>query len=382
MARTVLFLHSSAGRYGADVQLLVLAGGLDPGRYRALAVLPERGELGPLLEEAGVEVATRPLAVLRRSRPAPLATARRLAADRRELGRLAHERGAALVHSNTSVVLGGHAAARAAGAPHVQHVREIYAGAGGPVAAALWPALRRRLLRADALLCISAAVAEQFGAAGKVRTLPDGLPREPRPPERGAARAALGLPPEGLVVALVGRISEWKGQDVLARALAEPALAEIGAIGLVAGDPFPGNEGSESELRRLAASLGLGERLRLLGFRADIDTVLGAADALAVPSTRPEPLGLVALEGAAAGLPVVASRHGGVAEVVRDGETGLLVAPGDPVALAAALRRLRGEPALAERLGSAAAEDVRVRFSRERMLADVQAVYDRLLGSP
>jgi hypothetical protein len=65
LPRTVLFLHSSAGRYGADLQLLALAGGLDD-RYRAIAVLPERGELAPLLENEGVEVLVRPLAVLRR----------------------------------------------------------------------------------------------------------------------------------------------------------------------------------------------------------------------------------------------------------------------------------------------------------------------------
>jgi glycosyltransferase involved in cell wall biosynthesis len=340
-----------------------------------VATLPEQGELGPLLEEAGVEVVTRPLAVLRRSRPDPVGTARRLAADRRELPRLARERGAALVHSNTSVVLGG----PAAGLPHVVHVREIYKGAGGAAGRALWPLLRRRLLRADALLCISQAVVDQFADHENVSVVHDGLPRQPEPAERGAARAALGLDPQAFVVALVGRVSDWKGQDVLARALAEPALAEIAAVGLVAGDAFPGNERSERELRELAAALEIGERLHLLGFRDDIDNVLGAADAVAVPSTRPEPLGLVALEALAAGLPVVASDHGGVTEVVRDGGTGLLVAPGDPAALADALRRLAVDAGLAGRLGGAGAEWVRERFSRERMLAEVQETYDRVL---
>jgi glycosyltransferase involved in cell wall biosynthesis len=149
----------------------------------------------------------------------------------------------------------------------------------------------------------------------------------------------------------------------------------------VAGDPFPGNERSELRLGELAASLGLGERLRLLGFRDDIDTVLGAADVLAVPSTRPEPLGLVALEGAAAGLPVVASDHGGVREAVRHGHTGLLVPPGSAGALAGALRSLADDPELAGRLGAAGAELVRADFGRERMLDEVQDVYDRLLGA-
>jgi hypothetical protein len=71
LPRKVLFLHSSAGLYGADRQLLTLAGGLDRDRYEPLVVLPERGELAPLLEEAGVEVLPQPLAVLRRSLASP-----------------------------------------------------------------------------------------------------------------------------------------------------------------------------------------------------------------------------------------------------------------------------------------------------------------------
>ena len=67
MARTVLLLHSSAGLYGADVQLLAIARGLDPRRWRPVCVLPERGPLAPLLEQAGAEVVVHPLAVLRRS---------------------------------------------------------------------------------------------------------------------------------------------------------------------------------------------------------------------------------------------------------------------------------------------------------------------------
>jgi glycosyltransferase involved in cell wall biosynthesis len=261
------------------------------------------------------------------------------------------------------------------------HVREIYAGAGGAVAALLWPALHRRLSTADGLACVSAAVASQFAEVSSAFVLHDGLPRVPRPRDRGEARAALGLPPGPFVVALLGRVSDWKGQDVLARALAEPALAEIGAIGALAGAPYAGNEPLERDLTRLGLELGLGERLQLLGFREDIDTVLGAADAVAVPSTRPDPFPNAALEAAAAGIPVVASSHGGLVEIVRDRATGLLVEPGDHRALAEALRALADDPELRRRLGSAAAVDARERFGIERMLAELQDRYDRLIES-
>ena len=292
---------------------------------------------------------------------------RRLREDRRDLSRLARERDAALVHTNTSVVLSG----GALGVPHLQHVREIYAGVAP---APLWVLWRRRLLKADALACVSRAVARQFGESPKAHVVHDGLPRTPRPVPRDTARDALGLPADRFVVALLGRISDWKGQDLLAEALAD--LDDVGAIGLLAGDAWPGQEHLERELEaRAAQSDG---RLRLLGFRDDVDTVLGAADAVAVPSRRPDPFPNSALEAAAAGLPVVAAAHGGLEEIVRDGETGLLVPPGDAAALAGALRRLAADEGLRTRLGEAAGRDAAERFSPARTIAELEAVYERL----
>jgi glycosyltransferase involved in cell wall biosynthesis len=380
--RTVLYLHSSAGRYGADRQLLLIASGLDRARCRPLVVLPERGPLAADLAGAGVEVLVRPLAVVRRSRvrgAGAAGLARAVGADARALARLARERDAALVHSNTSVVLGGAPAAVLARVPHVWHVREIYAE---------WPrafAVHRQVLRsAAALPCVSQAVADQFGHSGRARVIGDGLPpgASMRRAPRASARAALGLPEDAFVAAVIGRISSWKGQDVLARALAEPELERLGAIGLVVGDAWPGEETPERALRDLAARLGLGERLRLVGFRDDLETVLGAADAVVVPSTQPDPLPNAALEAAAAGCCVVAADHGGLPEIVRDGETGVLVPPGDHRALAAALAGLARDPGAAERLGSAAAYDVRGRFSADGLLEAVQTLYDEVLAGP
>src|SRR5204863_2527015 len=170
-----------------------------------------------------------------------------------------------------------------------------------------------------------------------------GLPAEAaarRPLGRRAARDALGLPADAFTCLVLGRLNSWKGQDVLARALAEPALRERAAVGLVAGDAWPGEERHLRGLEALRFELGLGDRLRLLGFRDDLDALYGAADVVCVPSTRPEPLGLVALEAAAAAQCIVASGGGGLPEIVRDGETGRLVAPGSPRALASTLGEL------------------------------------------
>jgi glycosyltransferase involved in cell wall biosynthesis len=344
-------------------------------------VLPERGPLADRIEDAGGEVCVHPLAVLRRVLFHPrgaVQLSRAVRRDRRQLGALARDRDVALVHDNTSVVLSGRAVSRAAGVPHLMHVREIYAGAGGPVASALWPLMRAHLLRADALVCISRAVARQFSGSTRARVLHDGLPRAAEARDRQQARASLGIPSERLAVALVGRVSDWKGQDVLLHALAETPLVERGAIALLAGDAVPGAEDLPHRLELLAGRLGVAERVRWLGFHNDADAIWAAADVAVVPSTRPEPLGLVAIEAAAAGLPVVASAHGGVAEVVRDGQTGLLVPPGDATALATAVRLLADDPDLAARMGQAGRRRVEKHFGVGRMLAELQALYDEL----
>ncbi len=377
--RTVLLLHSSSGRYGADRQLALIAAGLDPGRYRPLVVLPERGELAGELERAGVEVLLRPsLSVLRRELLGARGLSALLTAAARDavaLRTLIGRRRVALVHSNTSVVLGGAAGAAAARVPHVWHVREIYARFGHA-----WPPYRRLLESAAALPCVSRAAAAQFPGTRRTRVIHDGLALNARRAPRGPARAALGLPDGVPVIAVLGRISDWKGQDVLVRALAAPPLRERGALGVIAGEAWPGAESRREAVLAEAARLGVGERLRFVGFRADVENVYGAADVIAVPSTQPDPLPGSAVEAAAAGCAVIAAAHGGLPEIIRDRETGRLVAPGDAAGLARVAAELLDDPAERVRLGAAAGADARERFAPERLHAAIQVLYDELTG--
>jgi glycosyltransferase involved in cell wall biosynthesis len=105
----------------------------------------------------------------------------------------------------------------------------------------------------------------------------------------------------------------------------------------------------------------------------------GAADVVVVPSTQPDPFPNSALEAAASGCCVVGAAHGGIPEIIEDGVTGVLVGPGDTHALATALDELSRAPSRRDELGRAAAIDVAARFTPERMLSEVQALYDRLL---
>jgi glycosyltransferase involved in cell wall biosynthesis len=331
------------------------------------------------LTAAGIEVLVRPLAVLRRSVMSPRGIRRvaaAWAADAGGLGRLARTRSVALVHTNTSTTLGGATAARIAGVPHVWHVREIYAGFER-----WWPAYRRLLVTAQALPCVSEATRRQFEGATNAFVLPDGLAVALRPGDPAAARAALGLPSDAVVVAVLGRVSGWKGQDLLVRALAAPPLrGRPDVVALLAGAPGRGEDRHRRAIHELARALGVAQRVRDVGFRDDLDTVYAAADVVAIPSLYPDPLPSAALEAAAARRCVVAAAHGGAPEVLRDRATGRLVRPRDPAALAGVLAELAEDPAQRARLAAAAAAEVPRRFARERLLAAVHALYDRLLS--
>src|SRR5579859_4999460 len=186
-------------------------------------------------------------------------------------------------------------------------------------------------------------------------------------------RRDLGIEPDAFLVGNVGRLAPQKGQRHLIAAM--PLLLErvprARAIIAGAGD-------LEEYLRDLAAEIGVAERVHVLGPRKDVPALMHAIDVFVMPSIW-EGFGLVLLEAMAAGRPIVASRVATIPEVVVDGETGLLVPAGDPLALAEALARFADQPALASRLGEAGRERVRRQFSLEKMVGDTELLYRELV---
>jgi glycosyltransferase involved in cell wall biosynthesis len=240
--------------------------------------------------------------------------------------------------------------------------------------------LRVTLSRAHRLIAVSEAVARSarvsLGSLRRLVVVRNGVDLarfdDPCLPSRDAMRRALGLPPDAPVALCVARLSPEK--DVAAFLEAAALVPETAANFLVAGDgPLRPSLEQQIELLRLK------DRARLLGARQDIPALLRAADVLCVPS-REEGLGLAAVEAMASGLPVVATRVGGLPEVVTDGETGLLVAPGDRAALAAALTGLLSSPAYARRLGEAGRARARTCFDHRAMIAATNAVYAEAVG--
>ena len=307
-----------------------------------------------------------------------LLLARRVWPRAQALRRVIVEKRVDLVHTNIRV---GHdregiLAAHLAGVPCVCHVRHFER---------LGWFDRRLAGLAAGFLYISEAVQRSHIESGlscvRGQVVYNGLDTSTfaSAPIAAQARRSLGLPPDGPLVGIVGRLESWKGQDVFLRAMARVAEAVPRARGIVIGAPVPHEPGYKGELLALRDELGLTERVAFGEFRLDVPTVMSALDVLVLASISPEPFGRVLIEAMAAGKPVVATDAGAAREVVVDGVQGLLVPPKDAQALAQAVIHILTHPDLARSMGQEGRTRVEQRFGTRQYVDGVQAMYDEVL---
>lgn len=190
--------------------------------------------------------------------------------------------------------------------------------------------------------------------------------------DRGASRSALGIPDDVVAVVAVGRLVPIKRIDRLLRAVAG-AAERAPAIRLY----LVGDGGERASLEALSASMGLASRVTFAGWSTETPRWYAAADIVALTSDR-EGTPLALIEAASAGRATVACDVGGVADIVVDGETGIVVEPDDEKAFADALARLASDPDLRERLGRAAPGRARG-FAAERLIDDLDSLYRQAL---
>lgn len=229
----------------------------------------------------------------------------------------------------------------------------------------------------DLYLVNSSAVTENLVEreglpAGKVRVIHNGIDLARLPPfelERTAARARAGLAPGRRLVAQVGRLAPQKDYPTFLAAAARVARSVADVDFLVIG------EGSlRADLEALAQSLGLGERVRFLGLRHDVPALLGGVEVLALTSVY-EGLPNVVIEAMAAGAVAVATDVGGAGELVVPGETGTLVPPRDPEAVASAVLEYLADDGRRRQCAAAARRRIEAGFSVEAMVRATAAVY-------
>jgi glycosyltransferase involved in cell wall biosynthesis len=340
----VAHVIETLGVGGAERLVADVTRRLDRGRFHSRVFpLDEPLDLRAEIESAGVEVD--PVLVAPRRRP--VACLRGL---RRRLEAFAP--GVVHTHLYYANVMGRIAARLAGGVPVVTTLHNpdyTFESRRAPLFAARKLVDRVTGSRNAALVAVSRAVAEDYRRHmgwRTIRVVPNGVDLEAFAPG-GDAGAAGEWPSPGLRLLSVGRLHLQKGHRVLLDAMAAARQAGAALSLLVAG------EGAErAALEAQASRLGLQAHVRLAG-RCDVRPLLHAADVFVFPSLY-EAVGIALLEAMACGRPIVASRTGGIPEVVKDGVSGQLVTPGDAGDLARALVLLAGDPARRRRLGEAA----------------------------
>ncbi|MGI4791129.1 MAG: glycosyltransferase family 4 protein [Janthinobacterium lividum] len=399
-SKTILYTDHTAKMGGGEIALLNLVSALDSSRYHAIVVLADEGPLAVKLRAAGTETAVLPLdPALRETRKDSLGVGSLLRlrqvglllAYSLRLARWARAHSVDLIHTNSlkSDIYGG-IAGRLAGIPVLWHVRDNINSQYLPPLVASGFRLLSRLL-------------PQIVVANSESTLRQLWPKKPNDSMAGEvvysgvsmevvhdgyveglavigpveSSSGWGRPP---VVALIGRIAEWKGQHVFLRAAAAVHARFPEAQFWIIGAPLFGEHEYEQSLHVLTKQLNMTECVKFLGFRDDVPKLMPQIDIVVHASILGEPFGQVVIEGMAAGKPLVATDGGALPEIVVPGETGYLVAMGSAEEMASALETLLSDPVQARAMGEFGKIRVERLFTISHTARKMEAVYDALFA--
>ncbi len=362
---TVLHLNTEHGFRGGEIQNLHLATGLVRRGHRCLLALQQDSALGERAAAAGLDVFRRPM----QGEFDPLAVAWISGLIQRERPDILH------YHTSHAVTLGKLARLGRRGPTTVATRRTSFPTRRNPL-------FRIKFTyRLDHVIAVSGSIKDDMVAAGippaQISVVHSGidLARFREPADGAGFREELGVMPDQLLLGCVGALAAQKGHERLLHVMARLS------------DRFPqlhlaiiGEGEMQETILDEARNLGIGDRVHLAGFREEIPAANAAFDIAVLPSLAGEGSPAVVKEAMAAGAPMVATRIGGVAEILEHERQGLLVPPGDDDALAAALQSLLEDPERRKTLGDAGRERAE-HFSMEQMIRRTENVYAALLPS-
>jgi len=376
----VLKFVAAFGWGGTERQFVNLGLGLERSRFEVhFGCLRRFGMMLDELESSGVPVTDYGVSSFRS--PRAIAAQFRLARDIRRSGiDIVHAYG---FSANAFAI----PAAKLAGAKVVASIRDM----GVYLSPAKLRAQRWICKLADRVLVNAEAIKAWLVAAGydgdRITVIPNGIDvsRFEAPPSH-RLRSDLGLTADAPLVAVLGRISGRKGLEDFIAAASIVVSRFPSARFLIIGEPSFSSRGQQihvdetytNELKALAERHGVKDRVIFTGFRSDVARILQELTVSVLPSLS-EGLSNTLLESMAAGVPVVATRVGGTAEVIRDSENGLLVPPSDPEALAESISRLLHAPEFAARLAAAGRQRIIDRYSMARLIEDTSRFYESIV---
>lgn len=387
--KSILFIHQSAELYGSDKTILMFISGLDKTKYFPVVVLPFDGPLKTEMEKNGIKVVIAPVLKLYRKMFTP-GNLRVFFSEYKKgmsvLDKLHKEHDFKLVYSHTLAALAGIVFARKNKIRHLWHVQEILAKPK-----VINKAFHRILnLKSnhktiyDSRETMLFWVKDDQKLAKKSDFIWNGLDVSEKPVYSADEISAIRrdwfkVDKDQTVIGLVGRINSWKGQQLLLAAFKIIAPKYPGAKLVYLGSAPPNQDFFVTGLEAKIDEFSLSNRVVIIPFQNNIWPFWDAIDIGVVPSTEPEPFGMVVIEAMLSKKPVVASNHGGPTEIVADGETGFLFEPNNAQSLAENLSKLLDDPAMRKSFGQKGYERAVANFSLESHIAQFEKVFAELI---
>lgn len=368
--KTILYLNTSSCIGGAERSLLEILQFIDKFKIHPIIACPTEGVLPSRIREMGIDIHF--------SRFESLRNPVKFISEIRELQIFAQNNDVSLIHSN-STLSAKHAMflGKILKVPTVAHIRDFVPATD--LFFRIW------LYFIDRVVAISKSVERSLRhpcIPNCTQLIYNGVDTERFVPSHDAAaiRRLLDLPSDNLLVGTIGRFGADKGMASFVDA-AHLILQEFPHVRfVVVGDAvFSENIHYQDEAVQKIMDLHIKDHVLCMGNREDVHEIMAALDIIVVPSLR-EPFGRVAAEAGACGKPVVASAVGGLAEIVRDSETGILVPPDDPIAMSSAILRLLHSEELRRTMGIKARERICKLFDIRRTVNEIENLYSSLLN--
>lgn len=384
--KNILFIHQSAELYGSDKTLLLLLKNLDKNKFKPIVLLPFDGPLKEALENENIEVVIAPVLKLYRKLFTPknlIGFFKDIKTAFKIVNELHKKYQFTLIYSNTLAVLLGIMFAWKNNIKHLWHVHEIIEK----------PSLFKKAfvgllsLKSNTHIVYNSQATKVFwelnkSIINKGVVIWNGI--EIYTPESSTSelfdiRKNLFLAqPNEIILALVGRISRWKGQMILLDAFNNLVQKNENIKLVFVGAPPPNQEKFQEDLEERITSFKLNDKVLIIPFQNEIHKIWQAIDIAVVPSTEPEPFGMVAIEAMLAHKPIVGSNHGGLTEIIENNATGFLVTPNSVQDLVIALEKLIQNELLRKEMGEKGYLRVTTAFSVEQYVDSFEKFFEKI----
>lgn len=386
--KNILILHQSSELYGSDKTILLFVANLDKSKYNPIVILPSEGPLKDEFEKKQIKVVLAPVLKLHRKIFYPknfITFLREYRKSLKILNQLHKENKFDLVYSHTLAVLIGIIFARKNNIKHLWHIQEVIEKPK------VINAIFSKILSIKAnhkIVSDSQEVMKFWATTPELKAKSDfvwnSLDVNEKPETTTEERISIrknfyNVESDKIVIGLVGRINRWKGQKLLLEAF-DILLKNNSKIKLVfLGSPPDNQEIFLTELEDKIKEFSLEKDVEIIPFQKDIWKFWDSIDIAVVPSTEPEPFGMVAIEAMLCKKPVVASNHGGLTEIVLHNQTGFLFEPNNEKQLAEYLQQLIDKPDLRNNFGEKGHHRVLEHFSIDKHVQKFEQIFEGIL---